>query len=83
MDVGTIIKRVQNQYYQCVDELIDDLRLVIDNCFKFNRPGEVVYRKGMQLEKFFLKVLDQMPPGPEYPSSRNPQAEPNHPPSEN
>ncbi|XP_034109268.1 uncharacterized protein LOC117571306 [Drosophila albomicans] len=83
MDVGTIIKRVQNQYYQGVDELIDDFRLVINNCFKFNRTGEVVYRKGLQLEKFFLKVLDQMPPGPEYPSSKNPQAERNHLPSEN
>ncbi|KAH8299501.1 hypothetical protein KR044_001989, partial [Drosophila immigrans] len=74
MDVGTIIKRVQNQFYSCVDELIADFRLVISNCFTFNRPGEVVYRKGMQLEKFFLKVLAQLPKGSEQCSNKDPRA---------
>ncbi|KAH8274350.1 hypothetical protein KR044_003733, partial [Drosophila immigrans] len=81
MDVGTIIKRVQNQFYSCVDELITDFRLVISNCFTFNRPGEVVYRKGMQLEKFFLKVLAQLPMGAEVKSDKDPRACRSPPPS--
>ncbi|KAH8384678.1 hypothetical protein KR093_004625, partial [Drosophila rubida] len=82
MDVGTIIKRVHNEYYTCVNELLADMRLVISNCFTFNRPGEVVYRKGMQLEKFFLRILAQLPYGPEYRSARDPRAGRSPPPTE-
>ncbi|ALC44663.1 CG7229 [Drosophila busckii] len=74
MDVGTIIKRVQNRYYHGVDELIHDFRLVISNCFTFNRPGEVVYRNCQKLEKFFYRVLNKMPRGEEKPSTKDPLA---------
>ncbi|KAH8405282.1 hypothetical protein KR222_001751, partial [Zaprionus bogoriensis] len=74
MDVGTIIKRVQNRYYHRVDDLISDFRLVISNCFTFNRPGDVVYRNCQKLEKFFHRVLNKMPKGEEKPSTKDPQA---------
>lgn len=74
MDVGTIIKRVQNKYYHRVDNLISDFRLVISNCFTFNRPGDVVYRNCQKLEKFFHRVLNKMPKGEEKPSTKDPHA---------
>lgn len=73
MDVGTIIKRVQNRYYYNVSELIQDFRLIISNCYTFNRPEDLVYRNGQKLEQFFEKVLAQMPPGDELISSKDPQ----------
>ncbi|XP_017863767.1 PREDICTED: serine-aspartate repeat-containing protein D-like isoform X2 [Drosophila arizonae] len=74
MDVGTIIKRVQNRYYHRVDDLISDFQLVISNCFTFNRPGDVVYRNCQKLEKFFHRVLNKMPKGEEKPSTKDPRA---------
>lgn len=74
MDVGTITKRVQNNYYRLVDEAVADFRQIIRNCFTFNRPGDVVYRKGQMLEKFFLKKIKAMPKGPEVPCNKDPRA---------
>ncbi|KAL7737140.1 hypothetical protein ACLKA6_005351 [Drosophila palustris] len=81
MDMGTIIKRVENRYYHGVDELIVDFRQVISNCYTFNRPNDTVYRNGQKLEKFFMKVLSQMPEGEEVPSYKDPRA-PRSPPEE-
>lgn len=74
MDVGTIIKRVHNRYYFNVNELIQDFRLIISNCYTFNRPEDLVYRNGQKLEQFFEKVLAQMPHGDELITSRDPKA---------
>ncbi|XP_062131717.1 uncharacterized protein LOC133842578 [Drosophila sulfurigaster albostrigata] len=73
MDVGTIIKRVHNRYYHCVDDLVHDFRLVISNCYTFNRPGDVVYCNCQKLEKFFHRVLNKMPRGEEKPSTKDPR----------
>lgn len=81
MDMGTITKRVQNRFYHGVDELIMDFRQVLSNCYKFNRPNDTVYRNGQKLEKFFWKVLSQMPEGEETPSYKDPRA-PRSPPEE-
>lgn len=75
MDVGTIVKRVQNCYYYNVNELIQDFRLIISNCYTFNRPEDLVYRNGQKLEQFFEKVLAQMPPGDEFITTKDPKAE--------
>lgn len=74
MDIGTIVKRVQNNYYKSVNEAIADFKQIISNCFLFNRSGDVVYRKGQMLEKFFHKKLRGMPSGPEVPCNRDPKA---------
>ncbi|EDV97807.1 bromodomain testis-specific protein [Drosophila grimshawi] len=72
MDVGTIIKRVQNYYYHTASEVIHDVNLMIDNCFRFNNPGDDVYRNCQKLEIFFCRVLDKMPAGEEKPSTKHP-----------
>ncbi|EDW48569.1 bromodomain-containing protein bet-1 [Drosophila sechellia] len=74
MDIGTILKRVQNNYYKSVNDAIADFKLIISNCFLFNRPGDVVHRKGQMLEKFFQKKLRGLPSGPEVPCNRDPSA---------
>ncbi|KAM8720216.1 hypothetical protein ACLKA7_006284 [Drosophila subpalustris] len=67
MDVGTVIQRVNNRYYRSAVEVVRDLKLVVDNCYTFNRPYSQVYRKGVQLEKLVLKVLKKVPVGEEVP----------------
>lgn len=73
MDVGTIIKRVENRFYDSVEELIADFRQIISNCYKFNRPKHTVFRNGRKLEKFFYKILSQMPKGEEVDSYIDPK----------
>ncbi|KAL7744925.1 hypothetical protein ACLKA6_007199 [Drosophila palustris] len=67
MDVGTVIQRVNNRYYRSAVDVVRDLKLVVDNCYTFNRPYSQVYRKGVQLEKLVLKVLKKVPVGEEVP----------------
>ncbi|EDV90574.1 GH14108 [Drosophila grimshawi] len=65
MDIGTMLKRVENFYYRGVDELILDFRQMLSNCYCFNNPNDLVYRHGQQLEEYFNKVLAKMPMGEE------------------
>ncbi|KAH8252372.1 hypothetical protein KR038_010343, partial [Drosophila bunnanda] len=74
MDVGTITKRVENNYYRDVEEAIADFRLLIRNCYMFNGVETVVYRKGVQLEKFFLRAIKNIPKGPPVPCNKDPMA---------
>ncbi|KAH8394912.1 hypothetical protein KR222_010441, partial [Zaprionus bogoriensis] len=67
MDLGTVLQRVKNRYYRSVDELIADMRLVIDNCRLFNPPDSSVCRKCKKLEKRLNRVLAKMPAGEEVP----------------
>ncbi|XP_034483373.1 bromodomain testis-specific protein-like [Drosophila innubila] len=71
MDLGTVIQRVENRYYRSVKDLIHDLRLIVTNCYTFNRSYSSIYRKGVQLEKFVLKVLAKLPRGEELPCSKD------------
>ncbi|XP_020800468.1 GATA zinc finger domain-containing protein 14 [Drosophila serrata] len=74
MDVGTITKRVENNYYHDVDEAISDFHLLLRNCYMFNGVDTVVYRKGIQLEKFFQRVIKNIPQGPPVPCNKDPMA---------
>ncbi|XP_017137184.1 homeotic protein female sterile-like [Drosophila miranda] len=67
MDIGTIIKRLNNKFYHHVGEVVSDFMLIIHNCFKYNRPGSVIYERGQLLEDYFMKQLKAIPKGVEYP----------------
>ena len=41
MDLGTIKKRLDNNYYWCSKECVDDINLMFTNCYMYNKPGEV------------------------------------------
>lgn len=45
MDLGTIKKRLETNYYYSVKECITDLNLMFTNCYLYNKPGEVIRRK--------------------------------------
>jgi len=62
MDLGTIRKRLDNNYYWCARECIDDVHLMFNNCYLYNKPGEDVTVMAQSLEKFFLSKLKSMPP---------------------
>jgi hypothetical protein len=41
MDLGTIQTKLSNGQYLYVEDMIDDIQLVWDNCKLYNSPGSV------------------------------------------
>lgn len=61
MDLGTIKKRLENNYYWKAQEAIDDFQVMFDNCYIYNKPGEDVVVMAQSLEKLFKGKLAAMP----------------------
>jgi Bromodomain len=61
MDLGTIKKRLENNYYWKAQEAIDDFQTIFDNCYIYNKPGEDVVVMAQTLEKIFKGKVAQMP----------------------
>ncbi|XP_060876785.1 bromodomain-containing protein 3-like isoform X5 [Metopolophium dirhodum] len=60
MDLGTVKKRLENNYYWCADECIQDINAMFSNCYTYNKPGEDVVLMAQTLEKIFLAKMGQM-----------------------
>lgn len=54
MDLGTIKKRLENNYYWNANECISDFNTMFTNCYLYNKPGEDVVVMAQNLEKLFL-----------------------------
>lgn len=61
MDLGTVKKRLENNFYWKAQEAIDDFQVMFDNCYTYNKPGEDVVVMAQALEKMFKSKLTQMP----------------------
>ncbi|XP_019937035.2 bromodomain testis-specific protein isoform X2 [Paralichthys olivaceus] len=61
MDLGTIMKRLQNKYYCEAHECIKDFNSMFTNCYMYNRPRDDIVFMAQTLEKLFLQKLSQMP----------------------
>ncbi|QLL33272.1 hypothetical protein HG536_0E01830 [Torulaspora globosa] len=53
MDLGTVAKKLDNWKYQTLEEFERDVRLVFENCYKFNPDGTIVNMMGHRLEDIF------------------------------
>ncbi|UJR31272.1 hypothetical protein I4U23_018772 [Adineta vaga] len=61
MDLGTIKKRLETNYYYSIKECITDFNIMFTNCYLYNKPGEDVVLMGTTLEKMFYEKLAEMP----------------------
>lgn len=61
MDLGTVKKRLENNYYWSAKEAIDDINTMFENCYVYNKEGEDVVVMAQTLEKVFLTKLALMP----------------------
>lgn len=61
MDLGTIKKRLENNYYWTAKEAIQDFNTMFSNCYVYNKPGEDVVVMAQALEKVFLAKIASMP----------------------
>lgn len=70
MDLSTIEKKLggapktdgaEYQRYANVQEFVDDFKLIVDNCLKFNGPEHLVSQMSKRLEDAFDKQMKNMP----------------------
>uniref|UniRef100_A0AAY3ZYJ5 Uncharacterized protein n=1 Tax=Denticeps clupeoides TaxID=299321 RepID=A0AAY3ZYJ5_9TELE len=61
MDMGTIKKRLENNYYRNAQECIQDFTLMFTNCYMYNKRGEDIVLMAETLEKLFLQKISEMP----------------------
>ncbi|KAM3875790.1 bromodomain testis-specific protein [Diretmus argenteus] len=61
MDLGTIKRRLQNNYYWKALECMHDFNAMFTNCYVYNRPGDDIVLMAQTLEKLFLQKVAQMP----------------------
>ncbi|XP_026119302.1 bromodomain testis-specific protein isoform X1 [Carassius auratus] len=61
MDMTTIKKRLENNYYWKAMECIEDFNNMFTNCYVYNRPGDDIVQMAQALEKLFLEKVANMP----------------------
>ncbi|CAF0764864.1 unnamed protein product [Didymodactylos carnosus] len=61
MDLGTIKRRLESNYYYSAKECITDLNMMFTDCYLYNKSGEDVVIMGATLEKVFHEKLSEMP----------------------
>ncbi|XP_047425903.1 bromodomain-containing protein 3-like isoform X2 [Mugil cephalus] len=63
MDLGTIKKRLENNYYWSASECLQDFNTMFTNCYIYNKPTDDIVLMALALEKIFLQKVSQMPQG--------------------
>lgn len=61
MDLGTIKKRLENNFYWNSKEAIEDFRKIFNNCYVYNKPSDDVVAMAQTIEKLFNSKLASMP----------------------
>ncbi|KAI9479594.1 hypothetical protein BDB00DRAFT_173553 [Zychaea mexicana] len=58
MDIGTIRTKLEKGEYTTYQQLDDDIRLMLNNCFAYNGPGTFVHNEAFNLEQVLEKELE-------------------------
>ncbi|CAN6674517.1 bromodomain-containing factor 1 [Trichomonascus vanleenenianus] len=61
MDLSTVQQKYNNNQYENADEFEADVRLMFDNCYKYNPEGTPVNMMGHRLEQLFDKKWADKP----------------------
>lgn len=61
MDMGTIKKRLETNYYWNAQECIQDFNTMFTNCYIYNKAGDDIVLMAESLEKQFLQRITEMP----------------------
>ncbi|XP_060775713.1 bromodomain testis-specific protein isoform X3 [Neoarius graeffei] len=61
MDLNTIKRRLENNYYWTAMECVEDFNTMFTNCYVYNRPGDDIVLMAQALEKLFLEKVAEMP----------------------
>ncbi|KAJ8408672.1 hypothetical protein AAFF_G00253070 [Aldrovandia affinis] len=87
MDMGTIKKRLENNYYWSASECMQDFNTMFTDCYIYNKPTDDIVLMAQALEKIFLQKVAMMPqeevellpPAPKAPKGKKPGGPPGEP----
>lgn len=51
MDLSTVRSKLDGRRYSCTQDFINDVYLIVDNCFKYNQPESEVFKCGVEFKK--------------------------------
>ena len=57
MDLSTMSKQLESEHYKSISEFTADLKLIADNCRKYNDPDTTYYKNANILENFYFEKL--------------------------
>jgi hypothetical protein len=57
MDLTTVLRRLKEEKYTRVEEVLDDLQLIWDNCKTYNPDNSWIHSIAEKLERSFKKML--------------------------
>lgn len=60
MDLGTIKKRLENNYYWSASECLQDFNTMFTNCYIYNKPTDDIVLMALAVEKVFSDKVAQM-----------------------
>ncbi|CAJ0607955.1 unnamed protein product [Cylicocyclus nassatus] len=63
MDLGTIKKKLESKQYANAEEFAEDIRLVCNNCFKYNPSSHIVHQHARALLQAFNERWLNLPVG--------------------
>ena len=62
MDLSTVERKLlETKEYKNQEEFISDIKLMLSNCYTYNPPETIVYKRGKNLEKQLENSLKKMP----------------------
>ncbi|KAM4642185.1 bromodomain testis-specific protein [Discoglossus pictus] len=61
MDLSTIRKRLEYNYYTKALDCIQDFNTMFTNCYIYNKPGDDIVLMAQELEKVFMQKIAEMP----------------------
>ena len=59
MDLGTVKKNLKNNKYKSVEECLNDVQLIWDNCKTYNSEGSWIYDLALKLENLMIRQIQQ------------------------
>ena len=57
MDFGTIKKRLVHNFYKDASQFVGDMKLVWDNCYKYNGVQHIVSKSANEVENYFSEQV--------------------------
>ncbi|PLN86381.1 GCN5-related histone actyltransferase [Aspergillus taichungensis] len=61
MDLSTVEERLENDSYSTPKDLVDDLKLIFNNCRKYNDATTVYAKCATKLEKYMYSLIKEIP----------------------
>ncbi|KAM5147827.1 bromodomain testis-specific protein [Mantella aurantiaca] len=61
MDLSTIRKRLEYNYFTNAMDCMKDFNTMFTNCYIYNKPGDDIVLMGQELEKVFIELIADMP----------------------